>query len=105
VVAIGLLADPARGLKDTARAILDTGDFVLNLVSRDLAPAMNVTAVDAPRGTDELALAGLDTAPARRVAAPRIRQSPVSLECTLLTPVETGPDQILIVGRVHWVHV
>lgn len=104
-VAIGLLANPGRGLKDSARNILDTGEFVVNLVPRDLAAAMNVTAVDAPHGIDELALAGLDPAPSRTVAAPRIRQSPVALECRVLTTLETGPDQTLVVGRVESIHI
>ncbi len=60
IVAIGLLADPKRGFKDTARNIMETGEFVVNLVPERLVEAMNVTAVDAPTGTDELRLAGLE---------------------------------------------
>ena len=55
-LALGLMHDPARGRKDTARNILDTGEFVVNLVPRALAEAMNVTAIDAPAQIDELAL-------------------------------------------------
>ena len=62
-LALGLMHDPARGRKDTARNILDTGEFVVNLVPRALAEAMNVTAIDAPAQIDELALAGLSTLP------------------------------------------
>ena len=104
-VAIGILADPARGLKDSARNILDTGEFVVNLVSHALAGAMNVTAIDAPAGTDELALAGLDPAPSSKVRPPRIAQSPVALECRVLQALTTGPDQTLVVGRVESIHI
>lgn len=104
-VALGLLADPVRGFKDTAKNILDTGEFVVNLVPERLVAAMNVTAIDAPRGVDELALAGLETLPSARVTPPRIAASPVSFECVSLSSVVTGPNQTVVIGRVLTVHV
>lgn len=104
-VALGLLADPDRGFKDTATNILSTGEFVVNLVPESLVQKMNITAVDAPRGVDELTLAGLATAPAHHVAPPLIADSPVSFECTSLSSVVTGPHQTVVIGRVQAVHI
>lgn len=104
-VAIGILGDPERGFKDTARNVLDTGEFVVNLVPERLVEAMNVTAIDAPRGLDELRLAGLATSPSARVRPPRIAESPVSFECVTLSSVVTGPSQVIVIGRVLIVHV
>ncbi|MCB1446425.1 MAG: flavin reductase family protein [Rhizobiaceae bacterium] len=104
-IAIGILADPGRGFKDTARNILDSGEFVVNLVPERLVEAMNVTSIDAPRGIDELRLAGLETAPSAHVKPPRIAASPVSFECTTHTTVETGPNQLVVIGRVLAVHI
>ncbi|MBL8584801.1 MAG: flavin reductase family protein [Rhizobiaceae bacterium] len=104
-VAIGILADPERGFKDTARNILDTGEFVVNLVPERLVEAMNETSIDAPRGVDELALAGLTTMPSDRVAPPRIAESPVSFECVSLSSVVTGPSQVAVIGRVLTIHI
>ncbi len=104
-VALGILADPERGFKDTARNILDTEEFVVNLVPERLVGAMNVTAVDAPRGVDELALANLATSPSSRVRPPRIAESPVNFECVLLSSVQTGPAQLVAIGRVLVVHI
>lgn len=104
-VALGILADPERGFKDTARNILDTEEFVVNLVPERLVGAMNVTAVDAPRGVDELALADLATSPSSRVRPPRIAESPVNFECVLLSSVQTGPAQLVAIGRVLVVHI
>ncbi len=104
-VAIGMLADPERGFKDSAQNILDTQEFVINLVPERLALAMNVTAVDAPRGVDELALAGLATTPSVHVAPPRITDSPVAFECRLHTKVQTGPHQLVVIGQVIAVHI
>ncbi|NJM31279.1 MAG: flavin reductase family protein [Rhizobiales bacterium] len=104
-VAIGLLADPERGFKDTAHNIIDTGEFVVNLVPESLVEAMNVTSVDAPTGTDELALAGLATSRSIHVTPPRISESPVSFECVSQASVVTGPRQTIVIGRVLAVHV
>ena len=104
-VALGLLADPARGFKDTAQNILDTGAFVVNLVPERLVAAMNLTSVDAPRGVEELALAGLETTPSVHVAPPRITESPVAFECRTHTTIETGPHQLVVIGQVLAVHI
>jgi flavin reductase (DIM6/NTAB) family NADH-FMN oxidoreductase RutF len=105
VVALGILGDAQRGFKDSARNILDTGEFVVNLVPEALAPQMNVTAVDAPPGVDELELAGLTPALSAHVKPPRIAESPVSFECVNHSTVVTGPHQALVVGRVLAIHI
>lgn len=104
-VALGLLAAPDRGFKDTALNILETGEFVVNLVPERLVQAMNLTAADAPRGVDELRLAGLTTLPGAHVAPPRIAESPVAFECRALSSVVTGPCQTVVIGRVLAVHI
>ena len=97
---LGLMADAGRGFKDTARNILDTGEFVVNLVPEALVQAMNITAVDAPSGTNELDLAGLATTASVHVSPPRITASPVAFECRALSSVVTGPNQTIVIGRV-----
>ncbi|MBX2880514.1 MAG: flavin reductase family protein [Granulosicoccus sp.] len=104
-VAIGLLADPQKGFKDTAKNILDNGEFVVNLVPERLVQAMNITALNAPRGTDELTIAGLATTKSTHIAPPRISDSPVSFECVSHASVVTGPDQTIVIGKVLAVHI
>lgn len=104
-IALGIMGDPKRGFKDTAQNILDTGEFVVNLVPERLVQKMNLTSADAPRGVDELAFAGLETAPSTHVAPPRIAESPVSYECRALSSVVTGPNQVVVIGRVLAVHI
>ena len=102
---LGLLADPLRGFKDTARNIIETGEFVVNLVPEALVRQMNITAVDAPADVSELELAGLEQAPAQHVRPPRIAQSPVSFECVNHATVLTGVHQSVVIGRILAVHV
>lgn len=104
-IALGILADPARGFKDSARNIMETQEFVVNLVPEALVGAANETSVDAPYGVDELALAGLETVKSTHIAPPRIAKSPVAFECRSLQTVETGPHQLVVIGRVIAVHI
>lgn len=104
-VGIGILSDSERGFKDTALNILTNGEFVINLVPERLAQRMSLTAIDAPRGIDELALAGVTTVPSMRIRPPRVEDSPVSFECVSLSSVVTGPTQIVVIGRVLIVHI
>lgn len=102
---LGLGADPVKGFKDTARNILETGEFVVNLVPEALADKMNLSAIDSPSEVSELTLAGLTPAPSHHIRPPRVLESPVNFECRVLTSLVTGPHQTLVVGRVLAVHV
>ena len=63
----------SMGWKDSVANIAATGEFVWNLVTRDLAEAMNATSASVAADVDEFALAGLETAPSRLVK-PRARR-------------------------------
>ncbi|MEI5680289.1 MULTISPECIES: flavin reductase family protein [unclassified Mesorhizobium] len=69
------------GEKDSATFTAETGEFVANLVGRDLAEKMNRTSVNAPRGTSEFDYAGLEMVPSRMVKPPRVAGVPAALEC------------------------
>lgn len=104
-VAIGILADAEKGWKDTARNILDTGEFVVNLVPEHLAEAMNQTCMSAPAEMSELEIAGLQSAPSTHITPPRIAGVPVSFECRTHTVVTTGPMQAIVIGQVVAIHI
>jgi flavin reductase (DIM6/NTAB) family NADH-FMN oxidoreductase RutF len=94
----------AAGPKDTARKVRETGEFVVNLVDE----ALNAKAVEAsgewPADVDEFALTGLTPAPSEKVKAPRVLESPVSLECRLERVIEIG-DTDFVIGEVVWAYV
>jgi flavin reductase (DIM6/NTAB) family NADH-FMN oxidoreductase RutF len=93
------------GRKDTRVNIGMTGEFVVNLVSYELREAMNITAMEFPSETDELAAANLETAPCMKVGPPRIAKSPVSYECSCFQMTEIGGGATLVLGRVLAIHV
>jgi flavin reductase (DIM6/NTAB) family NADH-FMN oxidoreductase RutF len=105
VIAIGIGGRAPGDVKDTGGNIRRTGQFVVNLVSNRLAEQMNITAIDFDKEVNELAEAGLTTAPSSRVKPPRIADSPVSFECERLVIVEVGVDRAVILGRVVAIHV
>ena len=105
VVGISFAKAPDRGEKDTLANVLAHGEFVVNLVPEELAEAMNLTATNAPRGTDEIQLAGLDLAGCTVVDVPRIAGSPVALECKLIEAINFGGGNTLALARIVYVHV
>jgi len=104
VVGIGCGPRPAGAAKDTLANIEATGQFVVCLVSDELAQRMNVTAVEFGPEVDEIAEAGLTTLPSSRVAPPRIAESPVALECQTFRLVPAGRHTIVL-GTVLAMHV
>ena len=68
VLALTVLPGAGGGMKDTGRNIQDTREFVVNLVSEEIAEAMNVTCIDPPAEVDEMPLAGLVPTPSVKVA-------------------------------------
>jgi flavin reductase (DIM6/NTAB) family NADH-FMN oxidoreductase RutF len=105
VVAIGIGGRAPGDVKDTGGNIRRTGQFVVNLVSYELAEAMNVTAIDFPKAVNELDEAALTTAPSVHVGPPRITEAPVAMECERLVIVDVGIDRAVILGKVLAIHV
>lgn len=99
------------GAKDTLRNVQETGEFSWNLVSRDLADAMNRSSASVPYGVDEFSLAGLTAADSRLIGAPRVAESMVSFECKVtqcvqLVALDASPLQTwLVLGQVLGVHI
>lgn len=93
------------GAKDTVENILDTGDFVVHIVSHDIRDKMNVCAVAYARGVSEIEKAGFTAVPSRKVKAPRILEAPIAMECRLMQRVEVGPRPYhVVIGEVVYFH-
>ena len=105
LIAIAFSAAPDRQGKDTLVHLRERGEFVVNMVPEELAEAMNITASNAPRGTDETVLAALELTPSAVVAAPRIAGSPVALECRLFQTLKPGGSTTIVLAKVVYVHV
>jgi flavin reductase (DIM6/NTAB) family NADH-FMN oxidoreductase RutF len=90
--------------KHSIANVRDTGEFVVNVVSAELAQAMRTTSAVFPAGEDEFAWAQLEAAPSVSVRPPRVRRAKVALECRLRKLLEMG-EGTMAFGDVLHVHV
>jgi flavin reductase (DIM6/NTAB) family NADH-FMN oxidoreductase RutF len=90
--------------RDSLANVGATGEFVVNVVSENLAPAMRVSSAALYSGEDEFEVAGLETVPSRTVAPPRVAGAKVALECRLRQLLEMG-EGTMVFGDVLHVHV
>lgn len=104
MISISSAAARPEGRKDTLRNIVETSEFVVNIVTEATAAAMNETATDYPPGQDEFALAGLTPAPSRTIRPSRVAESPVNFECVLHTLVPVGSNTVVI-GTITHIHI
>ena len=106
-----LIAFSSMGWKDSVANIAATGEFVWSLATRPLAEVMNATSAGVAPDVDEFALAGIEAAPSRLIAAPRVAASPAAFECRLtqLIRLETKEgralDQWLVIGEAVGTHL
>ena len=94
--------------KDTLVNIEATREFVIATVSEPLAERMNVCSVEFPLGVSEFEKSGLTPAPARKVRAMLVKESPVNIECTLRQVLYFGEGPgsgSAILGNVVAVHL
>lgn len=90
--------------RDSIANVRATGEFVINVVSEDLAPAMRVSSAALHSGEDEFEVAGLQTVPSRTVAPPRVASAKVALECRLRRLLEMG-EGTMAFGDVLHAHI
>lgn len=94
--------------KDTLINVSMTKEFVVNVVSEEIAEAMNLTSGEYPSGLDEFEVAGLTPAPSDLVKPPRVAESHVSMECRVALAIEFGDEPgggNLIVGEILRFHL
>jgi flavin reductase (DIM6/NTAB) family NADH-FMN oxidoreductase RutF len=93
----------SAGEKDTLRNVRATGEFVINIVSRDLLEQMNLTAADFPAHEDEFGWANLGQTPSSVVKVPRVARARAAMECTLRQVLEIGNGRMAFgdVVRIH----
>jgi flavin reductase (DIM6/NTAB) family NADH-FMN oxidoreductase RutF len=97
-----------RPHKDTLENIRATCEFVVNVVSEEIAEQMNKTSAEVPPEVDEFVLSGLTPVASDLVKPPRVAESKVQMECKLrqIVPVSEKPGGgILVLGEVLRFHI
>ena len=99
---------PDGSRKDTIRNIEETKNFVVNMVSQDLASRMVETSATFPYGVNEAHEAKVPLISSTIVAAPRVKESKVAFECVLDRVVTVGQGAYagnLVIGAILLVHI
>lgn len=94
-------------MKDTARNIRDTREFVVNLVSFAMVDRMNSTSFAFDAGTSEFEAVGVSETASSVVLPPRVTDAPMSFECRVadfsLYPAD-APTCAIVLGSVLVAH-
>ena len=81
----------------------ETGEFVINLSTRELAYAVDFCGVKSGREIDKFEMLGLTALKADQVNAPLIGESPVNMECKISQVIPLGSHHMFLaeVVAVH----
>ncbi|MBU4610259.1 flavin reductase family protein [Achromobacter sp. GG226] len=92
MLAVNIALRPSDGaIKDTARNIALTREFVVNVATESTMELAHRSAEEYPPHVSEAEALGLELLPSRHVRAPRLAASPIHMECRL--------DQAVVLGR------
>ncbi len=92
-------------LKDTARNILETGEFVVNVVSEEFLEKMHLSGKDFPPGVSEAEELSVELEPSKLVKPPKVKGVPAALECVLKEHLQLGSTPMdVFIGEVVVVH-
>lgn len=82
-----------KATKDTINNISQNGQAVINIVTDDVVQQMTISSADYDASINEFETAGVTPIPSIEVKPPRIKESPVQLECTVKKIIQTGQGE------------
>jgi flavin reductase (DIM6/NTAB) family NADH-FMN oxidoreductase RutF len=99
-----------HGAKDSVANAEANGEFVCSMATWDLRRQVKKTSSPERPETNEFELAGLESEPSELVKPPRVKASPIHLECVYQQTVELpcnieGGRNAMCIGRVIGVHI
>lgn len=104
-----ICSDPAmvsisvRPERHSHKMLMETGEFVINLTTKDLVYATDYCGVKSGRDIDKFKEMNLTPLPATQVGAPLIAESPVNIECKVTEVKQLGTHDMFMaeVVAVH----
>ncbi|WP_057761890.1 flavin reductase family protein [Cytobacillus praedii] len=96
-------------MKDTARNILESKEFVIHIVDEQNVEKINQTAASLPSEQSEVEAADLTPVQSMRISVPGVKESKIRMECILEQSLELGgtdtPGCDMVIGRVVQFHI
>jgi flavin reductase (DIM6/NTAB) family NADH-FMN oxidoreductase RutF len=94
--------------KHTLQNILQVPEVAVNIVSYEMVQQASLSSCEFPKGTDEFLKAGFTKEPSQIIKPPRVKESPVQMECRVLEvkPLGTeGGAGNLVIAEVKLMHI
>lgn len=76
--------------------IKQSGEFVINLTTKELVKAVDFCGVRSGKDTDKFTACSLHAEPASKVSCPMLAESPLSLECRVTDEIPLGTHNMLL---------
>lgn len=100
---------PNNSNKDTLNNVLATKQFVVNMVTEDTVERMNMTSQAFLPEENEFELAGLTPIPSIKIKPPRVKESPITMECELVHHYTLENHKFggatIIIGKIVMFHI
>lgn len=104
---------PARRVRDntikhTLENAYETKEVVINVVNYAMVQQMSLASTEYPKGVNEFVKAGFTELPSVMVKPPRVKESPVQLECKVKEIIELGNEAgagNLIICEILLIHI
>lgn len=90
-----VIFSPARSgrtgaTKNTFDNVMEVPECVINVVNYPIVQQASLSSTEYPKGVNEFIKSGLTELPSIKVRAPRVKESPVQLECIVREVMELG---------------
>jgi flavin reductase (DIM6/NTAB) family NADH-FMN oxidoreductase RutF len=76
--------------KHTYQNILEVREVVINTVNYEMVQQASLASTDYPKGVNEFTKAGFTEIPSELIKPPRVKESPVQMECRVIDVIRTG---------------
>lgn len=92
-----LIFSPARRVRDntikhTLENVMANREVCINVVTYEMVHQTSLASTEYERGVDEFVKAGFTPVPSDLIAPPRVKESPVQIECKVRDIIETGQE-------------
>ena len=94
--------------KHTLQNILEVPEVAINIVSYNMVQQTSLSSCEFTKGTDEFLKTGFTKEPSQIIKPPRVKESPVQLECKVIEVKELGTEGgagNLVIAEVLIMHI
>jgi len=108
-----IIFSPSRKVRDnttkhTFENLLEVPEVVVNMVTYNMVQQASLSSCEFPKGTDEFIKAGFTKEPSQLIKPPRVKESPVQMECKVIEikPLgEKGGAGNLVIAEILMMHI